>query len=139
MESEAAIQAANLEFYRAMESGVLERMEEVWWHTENARCVHPGWNLLVGWSRIRLAWEQIFASAEKMRISPTEVYVHQAGSFAWVSCIENITVFQEHSFDTVQAVATNLFFEQQGRWLMLHHHASPMPALTLDSQSDTIQ
>jgi uncharacterized protein (TIGR02246 family) len=139
MESEEAIQGANLEFYRAIEAAALERMSEVWWHTENARCVHPGWNLLVGWARIRQAWEQIFASPEKMRITPTEVYVYQVGEMAWVSCVENITVFQESSFDTVQAVATNLFIRREGRWLLLHHHASPMPPLTLDSQSDTIQ
>lgn len=139
MESNEAIKSANLAFYKAIEAGVIERMEEVWWHSENARCVHPGWALLVGWSRIRAAWEQIFASAEKMRISPADVYIHRSGEVAWVTCIENITVFEEASFDTVQAVATNLFIEQAGRWLMMHHHASPIPMLLADSESDTIQ
>jgi ketosteroid isomerase-like protein len=139
MGSEEAIKSANLEFYKAIESGVIERMKDVWWHSENARCVHPGWDLLVGWSRILAAWEQIFASAEKMRISPTDVYVYRSGEIAWVTCIENITVFQAASFDTVQAVATNLFIERDGKWLLLHHHASPIPPLALDSQSDTIQ
>jgi ketosteroid isomerase-like protein len=139
MQSEETIKSANLEFYRAIESGVIERMEDVWWHTENARCVHPGWNLLVGWTRIRAAWEQIFASEEKMRISPTDVYIYYSGDLAWVTCTENITVFQETSFDTVQAVATNLFIQREGKWLMLHHHASPIPTMALDMQSDTIQ
>ena len=139
MESEESIKSANTEFYRAIEAGIIERMEDVWSHTENARCVHPGWHLLVGYSRIREAWERIFASEQKMRISPTDVYVYYLGDFAWITCIENITVFQETNFDTVQAVATNLFIKHDGKWLMLHHHASPIPTMALDSESDTIQ
>jgi hypothetical protein len=139
MQSEEAIKSANAEFYRAIEAGVIERMAEVWSHTENARCVHPGWELLVGWSRIHEAWQRIFASEQKMRISPTDVYVYYLGEFAWVTCIENITVFQETNFDTVQAVATNLFVQRSGKWLMLHHHASPIPTMALDTESDIIQ
>jgi ketosteroid isomerase-like protein len=139
MQSEEAIKSANTGFYRAIESGVIDHMEEVWSHTENARCVHPGWDLIVGWSRIREAWERIFASEQKMRITPTDVYVYYLADFAWVSCIENITVFQETNFDTVQAVATNLFVQRDGKWLMLHHHASPIPTIALDMESDNIQ
>lgn len=139
MQSEEAIISANTEFYRAIESGVLERMEDLWSHTENARCVHPGWDLIVGWSRIREAWERIFASEQKMRISPTDVYVYDSGDFAWVTCLENITVFQETNFDTVQAVATNLFVQRNGKWLLLHHHASPIPTIAVDSESNRIQ
>jgi hypothetical protein len=114
-------------------------MDKVWSHEDSVRCVHPGWDLIVGWARVRESWERIFASEQKMRISATEIFVFAADEMAWVSCIENITVFQETSFDTVQAAATNLFVWRDDQWLMIHHHASPIPLILPDSMSEIIQ
>jgi hypothetical protein len=61
------------------------------------------------------------------------------GDFAWVTCTENITVFNESSFDSRLATATNLFILREGRWFMVHHHASPIPIVVPDSSTDTIQ
>jgi hypothetical protein len=61
------------------------------------------------------------------------------GEVALLTCTENITVFAEDSFDTVQALATNVFILSGGRWLMVHHHASPVPAIVPDQSSDVIQ
>jgi hypothetical protein len=58
---------------------------------------------------------------------------------AWVICTENITIFNDSSFDSAQAVATNLFIRREGRWLMVHHHASPIPVIIPDDSSDIIQ
>ena len=139
MEIIESIKSANTAFYRAIESGLVERMEELWAHEDYVRCVHPGWDVVMGWPRVRQSWEQIYAGGQKMRISPTEVSIHVSGDFAWVTCTENITIFQDTNFDTVQAVATNLFMQRQGRWLLVHHHASPIPMLVPDTESDTIQ
>ena len=139
METIDAIKSANAAFYRAIEAGSVERMEELWAHEEYVRCVHPGWDVVSGWSRVRQSWEQIFASDQKMRLSPTEVSVYVSGDFAWVTCTENITIFQDTNFDTVQAVATNLFLRHQDQWLMVHHHVSPVPMLVPDAESDIIQ
>ena len=139
MEIIESIKSANTAFYRAIESGLVERMEELWAHEDYVRCVHPGWDVVMGWSRVRQSWEQIYAGGQKMRISPTEVSIQVSGDFAWVTCTENITIFQDTNFDTVQAIATNLFMQRQGRWLLVHHHASPIPMLVPDTESDTIQ
>ena len=133
------VEQANTAFYRALESGMLERMDEVWAHEEWVRCVHPGWDLLTGWNRVRGSWEMIFAGGQKLRATPSEVWVHTEGDFAWVTCTENITVFNEASFDSALASATNLFIQRGGRWLMVHHHASPIPIVVPDNSSDIIQ
>lgn len=139
METTEAIKMANAAFYRAMESGVLEKMTDLWAHEDYVKCVHPGWDLIVGWHRVRESWEQLFAGEQRMRVSPTNVYVFYSGDLAWVTCTENITVFQDTDFDTVQAVATNLFIERQGKWLMIQHHASIIPMLVADTETDIIQ
>ena len=92
-----------------------------------------------GWPRVRESWEMIFSSGQKMRASATEVTIHVSGEIAWVTCTENITVFNDLSFDSAQAVATNLFIRRAGRWLMILHHASPIPMIVPDSSSDIIQ
>jgi ketosteroid isomerase-like protein len=139
VDAETSIEEANTRFYRALESGDLERMEDVWAHEDWVRCVHPGWDLLTGWQRVRESWLMIFEGGQKMRASPSDVWVHSTGELGVVTCTENITVFNEASFDSAQATATNLFIRRQGRWLMVHHHASPIPTIVPDSSSDTIQ
>ena len=133
------VEEANAAFYRALESGVLERMVEVWAHEDWVRCVLPGWEMVVGWARVRDSWEAIFDGGQHMRAAPSEVWVRIIGDLAWVSCLENITVFNESSFDSAQAAATNLFMQRDGRWLMVLHHASPTPMIIPDASSDTIQ
>lgn len=138
-EERMEIERANLDFYRALESCLIERMEEVWAHDDSARCVHPGWDMVGGWPRVRESWEMIFSGGQKMHAAPTEVAIHVAGDIAWVTCTENITVFSDASFDSAQAVATNLFVRRNGRWLMILHHASPIPMIVADTSSDIIQ
>ena len=139
MTDDLSIEEANAAFYRAIESQDLERMTEVWAHESWVKCVHPGWEIISGWRRVRESWSRIFEEGQSLRISPASVSVIREGDFAWVTCLENITVFEETSFDSVQAVATNLFIHRQGRWLMVHHHASPLPMIVADNSSDTIQ
>jgi ketosteroid isomerase-like protein len=136
---EAAVKEANKEFYKALESGSIEKMDAVWLHEEWVRCVHPGWDMVKGWSHVRDTWDKIFEGKQKMRVSPENLSVQMHGDFSWVTCTENITVVYEASFDTVQAVATNLFIYKDGRWLMAHHHASSIPMMLPDAVTDTIQ
>ena len=64
VENRISIEEANTAFYRALESGMLERMDDVWAHEDWVRCVHPGWDLLTGWNRVRESWEMIFESSD---------------------------------------------------------------------------
>ena len=139
LEDQLDVEQANNEFYRALESGKLEMMECVWAHEEWVKCIHPGWGLITGWQRVKESWARIFESGQKMRASPSEVTVRELGDLAWVTCTENITVFSEENFDTAQAAATNLFVKRDKAWLMIHHHASPIPMIVAEDATDTIQ
>jgi hypothetical protein len=35
--------------------------------------------------------------------------------------------------------ATNIFVRRQGRWLMVHHHTTPLPGQTPPGASTTVQ
>jgi|HubBroStandDraft_6_1064221.scaffolds.fasta_scaffold26587_3 ketosteroid isomerase-like protein len=136
---ESKIQETNTEFYKALESQSVDRMERVWMHEAWVSCVHPGWDMILGWDGVREAWQKIFDGNQKMRVSPDDVNVRSSGDVAWVTCIENITVFQEGRFDSMQAIATNIYLNMDDDWKLIHHHASPIPVVMADTATDTVQ
>ena len=56
-------QDANASFYEPFQKLSLEGMEKAWKH-EDTICVHPGWELVIGWIAIRDSWLQIFQNTE---------------------------------------------------------------------------
>jgi ketosteroid isomerase-like protein len=135
----ADIAASNAAFYRALETGLIELMDDVWAHEDWVRCVHPGWDLITGWHRVRESWKSIFDGGQRMKVMASEVVIEHQGDFAWVTCTENVTVFSGSNFDSAQAIATNLFVRRDDGWRMVHHHASPIPMIVSDNASEIIQ
>lgn len=139
---------ANERFYRALNALDLAGMERIWSHGSFVRCVHPGWELIVGWDAVRASWEGIFrgsGSGPSHSVEVADVSVHVVSDLGWVSCIERITLPRRSSgasSSSSLAVATNLFqraSEPSGnaeRWEMILHHASLLPLIvaeTMDS------
>jgi len=133
------LRAVNERFYRALEELDLEAMERIWLHEPWVRCIHPGWDVLVGWERVRESLEQIFASTGWMRVTPTECDVHVFGDVGMVACAENITASRDSDVGVAVAQATNLFRRTPEGWRMFHHHASPAPVHVTQPFSGTIQ
>jgi ketosteroid isomerase-like protein len=124
------VEEANERFYRALENADLKEMSAVWLHAEWVKCVHPGWDLIIGWEDIYQSWENIFSVPRGMRIAAADVEIQVEGDFALVSCHENIVLFLEQASVPVseKAAATNLFQRIGEEWRMVHHHASDVPA-----------
>ena len=116
----------NRRFYQAVSDQSLRAMGKVWLQEPWVQCVHPSWELLTGWNRIRKSWSTIFRNTEHMKIRATEVSIRVNGDFAWVSCLENIESYRNANFSRSQAQGTNLFFRVKGKWYLVHHHASPI-------------
>ena len=121
-----AVLEANAAFYRAFESLSLPRMEDLWLRAAHIKCVHPGWGLLIGWGPVMESWERIFANTVAMRFTLSHVHVEVCGDLAWVSLTENIDSATREGDVTSQVQATNIFQRQDGRWLLVLHHGSPV-------------
>lgn len=134
-----AVEQVNERFYRALEKADLDEMTAVWLHAEWVKCVHPGWDLLIGWERVRASWEAIFAGGTGMRVAAEEVEVRVEGDFALVSCYERLAVFTDRSSapTAVRTTATNLFQRVEGAWRMIHHHASSVPTAPAVNEDDS--
>ena len=130
---------ANARFYRALEQLDLQSMDRLWAHDGWVRCVHPGWDILVGWGAVRESWEQIFANTRWLRVTPTAVEAAVVGDIGLVVCTENITATTEGDVGVAVAQATNVFRKTGEEWRMIHHHASPAPVRVTQAFNGTRQ
>jgi hypothetical protein len=125
------VDKVNAEFYHAFESLSIERMERLWKHDENIVCIHPGWDLFIGWLAIRESWITIFANTEmiKFTITNTKIRIFDNNKIVVVVCLENIeTTAADRRPIKIGIIATNIFErnEQLNQWLLIHHHGSPV-------------
>lgn len=136
---EEEVLTANRVFYEALRSLELAQMDAVWMHEDWVKCLHPGWELLIGWDEVRKSWEDIFRSTVQMLVSISRALVHVSGDTAWVSCLVKVTSAYEEGFATALVEATNIFVRRQGRWLVVHHHTTPLPESAPTGASSTVQ
>jgi ketosteroid isomerase-like protein len=132
--TEQAIQKVNTRFYNAFESLSLERMEEVWKHSDDVVCVHPGWDLFTGWMAVQESWMTIFQNTERIQFLITNAKIRIFENIiAIVVCIENIQSNVNQNKMIMRVIATNIFERQpivknnnndEEKWLMIHHHGS---------------
>jgi ketosteroid isomerase-like protein len=123
---EEEVLAANRTFYTALHTLDFPLMKQSWLHADWVKCLHPGWELLVGWEDVWGSWEDIFRSTDQMMVSISRALVHVSGDTAWVSCLENVTMASQNSFSTALVEATNLFVRRDGRWLLVHRHTTAL-------------
>ena len=138
-DDQETLREANNGFYRALEALDLAALEALWLHEGWVRCVHPGWDVLVGWDAVKESYEEIVAGTRWMRVTPTAVDMVLFGDIGMVACTENITSASEGDVGLAVAQATNLFKKTEAGWRLFHHHASPAPVYVTQPFSGTIQ
>jgi len=117
---------SNAEFYHAFEVLSIDLMDNLWKHDENVICVHPGWELLVGWLAIREIWVTIFQNTGmiKFNITNTKVKLSDSSHIGVVVCQENIESSVNGQQDKIGVIATNIFERSGNRWITIHHQGS---------------
>ena len=81
-------------------------------------CVHPGWEAIGGKPAIVESWARIFANQPGFIVSAigARAFVMSTGA-AFVLCTERMP--------GGEAVATNVFCLENGKWCIVHHHGGP--------------
>jgi hypothetical protein len=98
---EERVRAANQHFYAAFESIDMAEMESVWAH-----------------------------NTKRVRIALSSIWIRVEGDVGWVACTEHVTTAFSDGFDEAIIQATNIFIRVGPDWLLVAHHASPLPAPT---------
>jgi hypothetical protein len=140
---EQIIDNSNSTFYKAFESLSIEKMEEVWKHSDDTVCIHPGWEMFTSWTAIRESWLRIFENTNMIKFFLTNVKIKAFEKIAIVVCLENIeSVIEDENKIRMGVIATNIFEKQNvnnhkynNEWLMIHHHGSAVANYTAPNVS----
>jgi ketosteroid isomerase-like protein len=130
---------ANERFYRALGTRDLGLMESIWVKDERASCVHPGWVMLRGWEAIRQSWESVFDPLDQVEITLSNITVDIKGEVAWVTCIQQLVYVNRNPIMINVAQSTNIFEKHESGWLMVLHHASPIPLTRYELPETNLQ
>ena len=117
----------NETFYKALGTRNLELMDQVWVKDSRAGCVHPGWIMINGWQAIRQSWENVFDPNDQVDIRLSSITVEIKGEVAWVTCIQQLIYINRDPIGINMSQSTNIFERHDSGWLMILHHASPVP------------
>lgn len=125
---------ANKKFYEALGGRDLELMKTVFVADERAGCTHPGWIMLRGYDAIIQSWENVFDPSDKLEINLHNLTVDIKNDTAWVTCVQELTYIMRDPVVMNVSASTNIFEKTESGWLMLIHHASPVPFTTESEQ-----
>ena len=127
--SEKEVLKTNQRFYDAFNKNDIELMIGVWLNDPISQCIHPGWDVLIGFENIMTSWQKIFAAAQDLEIKLSHVDVTASENIAWVTCQENLFSIVSSGVQLSKVHSTNLFKMVSGEWKMILHHASPVSGL----------
>ena len=127
--SEKEVLKTNQRFYDAFNKNDIELMIGVWLNDPISQCIHPGWDVLIGFENIMTSWQKIFAAAQDLEIKLSHVDVTASENLAWVTCQENLFSIVSSGVQLSKVHSTNLFKMMNGEWKMILHHASPVSGL----------
>jgi len=106
-------------------------MDEVWKHSDDVICIHPGWEMFSSWAAIRESWVRIFENTKIIKFFISNMKIKAFENIAVVVCLENIdSVMEDKNSVRTGVIATNIFEKQNinkkynNEWLMIHHHGS---------------
>src|SRR5712664_313747 len=122
------VNAASQIFIAAISARDVGAMDKVWAHEPYATFMGPlSTTGVVGWDGVRKAWEMRFSQFDRVTISLAESHVHTNGKVAWAVGIEKVQLLRKNG-DTLnlEAFVTNVFEDQDGRWLLVSHQATPI-------------
>jgi ketosteroid isomerase-like protein len=108
--------AANEAFYDAFRRRDVAAMTDLWAWSHPVTCVHPSWDLLSGRDAVIASWLAILSDESSPNIRCERPRAEVIDDVGWVVCLEVI--------DQGVLIATNTFAREEGRWKMVHHHAS---------------
>ena len=120
---QAMASAANAAYYDAFERKDFATMASLWEPSDRTVCTHPGWPPIHGTDKILQSYASIFNGPQTLQFILTSELVVADGTLAYVSIDENLV---DESGSTSSTSGLNIFSWNDGRWLMVVHHASPI-------------
>ena len=125
--TDAEVLAANEKFYQALSAGSIDGISAACAHDSDVTALHEAsTEVAVGWQAVLDSWKAVpfeaFAELSVVMASPV-VKVH--GTIARLAGLERVTGKMKDGPNFAwTALGTNIFERRDGKWLIVHHHAS---------------
>jgi ketosteroid isomerase-like protein len=128
-EDAAAVSAANQAFYAALSALDLAAMENIWAHDPDVLYIGPFHRkMVIGWPAVRTEFVANKANVAEISVKPLNMHVRVNGDTAWVFGAEEGAALPKVGISASGSnFVTNIFKKQDGRWLMVAHHAQRIP------------
>jgi ketosteroid isomerase-like protein len=125
----AGVKAANDAFYAALSARDIAAMRKVWSNDADVQNIGPRSKVIaVGWNAVAKGYEATFDAFPQLKVVMEEPRIIVVGDVAWVSGIEKAQRKNKAGeAGTGANMGTSIFQKQDGHWLMVYHHASPVP------------
>jgi ketosteroid isomerase-like protein len=117
-------EAAEGAFYRAFAATDLAAMARVWSNCDDARCIHPGGDVLAGAAAVLESWREIFAGAVAPRVRHRLLHRYGAGDLSIHLVEEGIGPPDAGDGGLTRVLATNVYRRSADGWRMVLHHAT---------------
>ena len=125
-----AVKAANAAFYTALSARDVRKMEAVWANKPYVVNMGPRIKTFaVGYDEaVAKWWPAAFDFFQELTVTMTTLAVVQTdGKVAWVHGNESATGVTRNGPVKFTTFVTNVFEKDGDRWLMVSHHAQPIP------------
>lgn len=99
-------------------------MSDVWEHSDDVRCTHPGWPTLKGWASVSGSFYNLFQSQSGLQILLSDTEVRIENYLALVFTTENL--LGEALGASVSSLNVFKYNNGGAGWRMIAHHASPI-------------
>ena len=102
-------------------------MSDLWEHSDEVRCTHPGWPTLKGWGSVSGSFFNLFQAGAGLQFLLSDTDVRIEGDIGLVFCVENIL-----GAGTGPSVSSLNVFHRGGEgapWKLIVHQASLVSAI----------
>lgn len=126
-DDETAVRAANAAFYQALSAGSIEGISAACAQDADVTALHEtSKEVAVGWPDVLESWKEVpFDAFSRLSVVMSGEAIKVKGTFAWVAGFERVEGGMKDGGDfAFTALGTNVFEKRDGRWLIVHHHAS---------------
>jgi ketosteroid isomerase-like protein len=121
------VRLANDAFYRALSAGSIEGISDACAHDEDVTALHEASKeVAIGWQAVLDSWKAVpFDAFSELSVAMPAPAIKVSGAVARVAGLEKVQgKMKDGQAFAWTALGTNIYEKRDGRWLMVHHHAS---------------
>jgi ketosteroid isomerase-like protein len=104
-------------------------IENTWDHSDGVSVIHPSSKgPVIGWQAVQKTYADHPARYQDFNVTMESPHVTISGNAAWVIGTEKVHAHRKNGdLLDIAALTTNIFQKRDGKWLLVHHHASRTP------------